>query len=141
MHLQQMGDFSCGMSFQAQQNTLNAEHHTWFLILLGLASESQQLGDGGPTSAGKCWVHTTHHCSIYWECRIIYARLYSKQGRDINSEKQRDPGLLQQNSIYDNVSAALDDQHFVTAQRHPAQCFLFKLLGIPTRQPGSHRLL
>ena len=70
-------EISPAQSSQAQQNTLDAEDHTWLLILLGLASKPQQLGDGVPTSSGKCWVHITHHRSIYRGCRIIYARLYS----------------------------------------------------------------
>ena len=54
-----MGDLSCGMSFQSHQNTLDAEDHTRFLILLRLASQFQQLGDGDFASSGKRWVHIT----------------------------------------------------------------------------------
>src|SRR5256884_7680024 len=77
MHLQVISYFSRGLPIQAHQNPLDAQHYSRFLILLCLASNFQQLGDGGLISVRECWAHIAHHCSFFGVCRIIYAHLYS----------------------------------------------------------------
>src|SRR5947208_16676761 len=81
MHLQVISYFSRGLPIQAHQNPLDAQHYSRFLILLCLASNFQQLGDGGLISVRECWAHIAHHCSFFGVCRIIYAHLYSMQYR------------------------------------------------------------
>src|SRR6266699_2030837 len=76
MHLQVISYFSRGLPIQAHQNPLDAQHYSRFLILLCLASNFQQLGDGGLISVRECWAHIAHHCSFFGVCRIIYAHLY-----------------------------------------------------------------
>src|SRR5437867_7129065 len=76
MHLQVISYFSRGLPIQAHQNPLDAQHYSRFLILLCLASNFQQLGDGGLISVRECWAHIAHHCSFFGACRIIYAHLY-----------------------------------------------------------------
>src|SRR6266699_1235418 len=77
MHLQVISYFSRGLPIQAHQNPLDAQHYSRFLILVCLASNFQQLGDGGLISVRECWAHIAHHCSFFGVCRIIYAHLYS----------------------------------------------------------------
>src|SRR2546429_257559 len=79
MHLQVISYFSRGLPIQAHQNPLDAQHYSRFLILLCLASNFQQLGDGGLISVRECWAHIAHHCSFFGVCRIIYAHLYSRR--------------------------------------------------------------
>src|SRR5438876_352318 len=64
MHLQVISYFSRGLPIQAHQNPLDAQHYSRFLILLCLASNFQQLGDGGLISVRECWAHIAHHCSF-----------------------------------------------------------------------------
>src|SRR5256886_8206474 len=54
MHLQVISYFSRGLPIQAHQNPLDAQHYSRFLILLCLASNFQQLGDGGLISVREC---------------------------------------------------------------------------------------
>src|SRR5207249_3723710 len=87
MHLQVISYFSRGLPIQAHQNPLDAQHYSRFLILLCLASNFQQLGDGGLISVRECWAHIAHHCSFFGVCRIIYAHLYrSPDGQTTRQE-------------------------------------------------------
>src|SRR5437762_7615215 len=74
MHLQVISYFSRGLPIQAHQNPLDAQHYSRFLILLCLASNFQQLGDGGLISVRECWAHidrkstrlnSSHRCISY----------------------------------------------------------------------------
>src|SRR5436853_3987397 len=93
MHLQLISYFSRGLPIQAHQHPLDAQHYSRFLILLCLASNFQQLGDGGLISVRECWAHIAHHCSFFGVCRIIYAHLYSPTS-EVLANNQAENGVL-----------------------------------------------
>src|SRR6266480_970644 len=48
---------AAGFPVWPKWHAADAEHDSWFLILLCLPSKFQQLGDGGPLSFSECWAH------------------------------------------------------------------------------------
>src|ERR1700676_1585981 len=57
MHPEMVGDLTRGVSIQAHQDPLDAQHHPRLFIPLGLLSEFQQLGDGCLFALRKVWAH------------------------------------------------------------------------------------